>query len=135
MIVILAKEEEDMKKGRSGSIYVMATQGSGGQKGKYPYNITSNEKKSIKKHNTGAKGNGKNVPSTSNTPKNEGVKGKCNYYHKFGHKKTYCRKLKSVQEKNGNHWINVCFESNVIDVPLDTWWLDSGSTIHACNFV
>ena len=29
--------------------------------------------------------------------------------------------------------MNVCFESNVIDVSFDTWWLDSGATIHACN--
>ena len=40
--------------------------------------------------------NGKNVPSTSNAPKNGGFKGKCNYCHKFGHKKTDCRKLKVV---------------------------------------
>ena len=39
-------------------------------------------------------------------------------------------------EKNelyDNHWVNVCFEFNIIDVPSDTWWLDSGTTIHACN--
>ena len=24
--------------------------------------------------------------------------------------------------------MNVCFESNIIDVPFDTWWLDSGAT-------
>ena len=29
--------------------------------------------------------------------------------------------------------MNVCFESNIIDVPSNTWWLDSGATIHACN--
>ena len=29
--------------------------------------------------------------------------------------------------------MNVCFESNIIDVPFDTWWLDGGATIHACN--
>ena len=29
--------------------------------------------------------------------------------------------------------MNVCFESNIIDVPSDTWLLDSGDTIHACN--
>ena len=29
--------------------------------------------------------------------------------------------------------MNVCFESNIIDVSFDTWWLDSGATIHACN--
>ena len=39
------------------------------------------------------------MPSTSNAPKNEGFKGKCNYCHKFGHKKTNYRKLKAVQEK------------------------------------
>ena len=31
--------------------------------------------------------------------------------------------------------MNVCFESNIIDVPSDTWWLDSGATIHACNSI
>ena len=42
----------------------------------------------------------------------------------------------SKNEKNelyDNHWVNVCFESNVIDVPFDTSWLNSGATIHACN--
>ena len=29
--------------------------------------------------------------------------------------------------------MNVYFESNVIDVLSDTWWLDSGVTIHTCN--
>ena len=49
MIAILAKREEDMKKGRSKSISMMTTQGSGGQKRKYPYNTASNEKKYVKK--------------------------------------------------------------------------------------
>ena len=48
-------------------------------------------------------------------------------------------KLNETNYKNGenelsnNHWLNVCFESNIIDVSFDTWWLDSGATIHACN--
>ena len=29
--------------------------------------------------------------------------------------------------------MNVCFEYNVIDVLSDTWRLDSGAIIHACN--
>ena len=29
--------------------------------------------------------------------------------------------------------MNVCFGSNTIDVSSDTWWLDSGASIHACN--
>ena len=42
----------------------------------------------------------------------------------------------SKNEKNElyyNHWVNVCFKSNVIDVSFDTCWLSSGATIHACN--
>ena len=40
--------------------------------------------------------------STSNAPKNEGFKGKCNYFHKFGHKNIDCRKLKVVHENKGD---------------------------------
>ena len=91
-----------MKQGRSKSISVVTTQGSGGQKRKYPYNTTSNEKKYVKKQNNGVKGNDKNVPFTSNAPKHEGFKGKCNYFYNFRHKKTNCRKLKAVQENKGD---------------------------------
>ena len=30
-----------------------------------------------------------------------------------------------------NHWVNVCFESNIVDVSSNTWWLDSDANIHA----
>ena len=102
MTSILAKEKEDMKKERSMSIFLVTTKGSGGQRIKYPYNTSSNKKKYVKKQNTGVKSNDKNVPSTFNAPKNEGFKGKCNYCHKFRHKKTYCRKLKAVQKNKGD---------------------------------
>ena len=36
-------------------------------------------------------------------------------------------------ELSDNHWVNVCFEFNIIDVSSDTWWLDSDANIHACN--
>ena len=36
-------------------------------------------------------------------------------------------------ELSDKNWVNVCFESNIIDVSFDTWWLDNGATIHACN--
>ena len=49
MTAILAKENEDIKKRRSMSISMVSTQGDGGQKRKYPYNTTSNEKKYVKK--------------------------------------------------------------------------------------
>ena len=48
------------------------------------------------------------------------------------------RNIQSFQknEKNelsDNHLMNVCFKFNVIGVLSDTWQLDSGATIHACN--
>ena len=48
-------------------------------------------------------------------------------------------KLNGTNYKNGknelsdNHWVNVCFESNIIDVSSDTWWIDSGATINPSN--
>ena len=27
----------------------------------------------------------------------------------------------------------VCFESNLVNVPLDSWWLDSGATVHVAT--
>ena len=48
-------------------------------------------------------------------------------------------KLNEANYKNGknelfdNDWMNVCFESNIIDVSSDTWWLNSGVTTHTCN--
>ena len=27
----------------------------------------------------------------------------------------------------------VCFESNMVDICHDTWWIDSGCTIHVTN--
>ena len=48
-------------------------------------------------------------------------------------------KLNGTNYKNGknelfdNHLMNVWFESNIIDVSSDTWWLDSGATLHAYN--
>ena len=37
------------------------------------------------------------------------------------------------KELYDNHWVNVCFESNIIDVSSNTWRLDSGATIHTYN--
>ena len=41
--------------------------------------------------------------------------------------------MNGKNELSNNHCMNVCFESNIIDVPFNTWWLDSGVTIHAYN--
>ena len=28
---------------------------------------------------------------------------------------------------------HVCFESNLVNVPLDSWWLDSGAIVHVAT--
>ncbi|KAK4400091.1 Retrovirus-related Pol polyprotein from transposon TNT 1-94 [Sesamum angolense] len=52
---------------------------------------------------------------------------------KIGHKKKDCLKYKKWLEKKGNFVSCVCYESNFVKVPDNTWWIDSGSTIHVAN--
>ena len=50
--------------------------------------------------------------------------------------KKYTKLSKNEKSKlYDNHLVDVCFESNVLDVSYDTWWLDSRVSIHACNSV
>ncbi|KAG6706951.1 hypothetical protein I3842_06G008500 [Carya illinoinensis] len=71
--------------------------------------------------------------SVPNGRKNEVLKGKYNFCHLFGHRRIDCRKFKAWLDKKGTHSLLVCFESNLIDVPFDTWWLDTTATIHTTN--
>ena len=83
----------------------------------------------------GAKKNGPSMASTSNEAKSGGFKGKCNFCHKFEHKKVNCCKLKAYLEKKVNPCLKVCLEYNIIDVLTNSWWLDIGATIHVTNFI
>jgi len=44
-----------------------------------------------------------------------------------------CEKFKAWLEKKGNSISLVCYESNLVDVGSNTWWIDSGATIHISN--
>lgn len=35
-------------------------------------------------------------------------------------------KRKAWFENKGTYYVSICFESNIIEVPNNTWWLDSG---------
>jgi hypothetical protein len=54
-----------------------------------------------------------------------------------GHKKVDCYEFKSWKDKKnkqgGNLLAFFCLESSLIDVPLSSWWFDSGATIHIAN--
>ena len=58
---------------------------------------------------------------------------KCFFCNKPGHKKADCQKRKAWFEKRGIHFVSVCFESNLIEVSSNTWWLDTGATSHVSN--
>nr|XP_009796234.1 PREDICTED: uncharacterized protein LOC104242829 [Nicotiana sylvestris] len=52
----------------------------------------------------------------------------CCFCNKERHYQNDCLKRKAWFERKGTISAFVCFESNLIEVPNNTWWLDSGAT-------
>ena len=44
-----------------------------------------------------------------------------------------CPKFQKWLEKKGKSISFICYESNMVDVNHNTWWIDSGFTIHVKN--
>ena len=85
-----------------------------------------------RKAKTKKKGKAFQVSSNASFKK-EGNKQKCHFCRKMGHFQNDCLKKKVWFEKKGMTHTFVTFESNFIDVPNNTWWIDSGSTTHISN--
>nr|KYP45766.1 hypothetical protein KK1_032693 [Cajanus cajan] len=68
-------------------------------------------------------------------PKKKRFKGNCAYCKKFKHKidDCYLLKKKNTDKEGILLFALACFESNVVDVSPNSWWLDSGATIHVVN--
>ena len=75
----------------------------------------------------------KPAESDQDAPKKGKKNGKCHFCGKSGHFQKDCLKRKAWFEKKGKPMAFVCFESNLIDVPSNTWWIDSGSNTHVSN--
>ena len=58
---------------------------------------------------------------------------KCFFCKKKGHMKKGYSKLKIWLDKKGTQFSFVYYESNMVHVNHNTWWIDSGSTIHVSN--
>lgn len=57
---------------------------------------------------------------------------KC-FFMKNSHLKNDCLMRKAWFEKKDTYFISVCFESNLIEVTNNTWWLDSGITTYVSD--
>ena len=68
-------------------------------------------------------------------PIQSGIKkeSKCFFYKKKGHIEKDCSKFKIWLDKKGTQFSFVCYESNMVNVNHNTWWIDFGSTIHVSN--
>ena len=44
-----------------------------------------------------------------------------------------CSKFKIWLDKKGTQFSFVCYESNMVNINHNTWWIDSGSPIHVSN--
>ena len=57
----------------------------------------------------------------------------CFFCKKKRHMKKDCSKFKIWLDKKGTQFYFVCYESNMVNVNHNTWWIDSGSTINVSN--
>ena len=85
-------------------------------------------------------GKGKKFPPKQNDGPGESSKGqkgnfaiKCYFCGKKGHVKKDCSKRRAWFEKKGMNLSFVCSETNLAEVPSNTWWIDSGATTHVSN--
>ncbi|KAK9232999.1 hypothetical protein WN943_023248 [Citrus x changshan-huyou] len=76
------------------------------------------------------KGKGKSKAPLNQVNKNA---IKCFFCKNKGHMTKVCPKYMKWLEKKGNLISLVCYESNMVHVSHNTWWIDSGSTIHISN--
>ncbi|CAH9119283.1 unnamed protein product, partial [Cuscuta epithymum] len=117
LIAMCVQEEERLKVERPDVAYLTTTNTSK-RKGKFKTGESS------KVHKTGT--------SALAGSTNANGPPRCKFCHKKGHFQRECSKFKEWLAKKGTHLFMI-YESFNISVPINTWWIDSGSMVHVTN--
>ena len=118
LISIVTQAEEDMRKGKVRTVNVVS------------HGSSSGHQKENKERSYHGKKKG-NTKDNHLKPKKAQFKGNCRFCKKYGHKKADCFKFKNwVEKKKCTLLAVVCFESKIINILSNTWWLDTDATIH-----
>jgi hypothetical protein len=109
----VCSEKERLKQEKPQSVHFVATHDKGKSKrSKSAPHLKNDNKLSIKKNDN---------------------KDTCFFCKNGGHMKNDCQKYKRWLEKKSNTISLVCHEYFSVKAPCNTWWIDSGSTIHIVN--
>lgn len=98
---------------------------------------TTGSHKKAHKNGKGFKNKEKTVSNKTNkanySSNNYEAGPKCHFCKKQGHVQKDCPKFREWLEKKGMSFNYVTYESFLIDVPSNTWWLDTGAMVHITN--
>ncbi|KAK3023367.1 hypothetical protein RJ639_043448 [Escallonia herrerae] len=125
LISMCVQEEERLKSEQPDSAHVAITGPSKGKgKGKKfgKGNVQGNKSASVTK-----------IDKASSSGTKGSSDPRCHFCKDKGHMRKECHKFREWLEKKGNLSICVCYESYTIDAPLNTWWVDTGATVHITN--
>ena len=128
MIYICVQEENRLSKTKSGTVNLVNFNAA-----KKPMVNTGKQTKPYTTSNVAA-----NIASSSRGPQNYKVNlenVKCYFCKQLGHLKRDCEKRKKWAAKKGNKIVNVsvCFQTLLVEAPPNTWWFDTGCSVHITN--
>ncbi|KAF7843870.1 Retrovirus-related Pol polyprotein from transposon TNT 1-94 [Senna tora] len=114
LIAQCVQEEERHKQNKVESAHLASSSG-----------VKASKKRKRNENGTADKGK-----SSQNVQKKQDTSPTCFFCRKHRHVKKDCSKFVTWRVKNNTFLNFVCYEVNLAVVPIDTWWVDSGSTAH-----